>query len=135
MKHIFFLVPFLLMSFASVAQQTDTEINRGNTTSALDKEPSFPNGIAGWMRYFEKNSGDFTPSENGAPKGTYVVTIKFMVKAGGKISDIKAQTKHGYGMEEKVIEVIRRALLWEPGIKNGKPVNAYLTLPVTFVVE
>jgi protein TonB len=57
------------------------------------------------------------------------------VDKGGNISDVKGLTKHGYGMEEEAIRVIKRGPKWTPAIQNGRNVNAYRKQPVTFVVQ
>jgi protein TonB len=75
------------------------------------------------------------PIDNNAPEGSYTVVVQFIVDKGGNISDVKGLTKHGYGMEEEAIRVIKRGPKWTPAIQNGRNVNAYRKQPVTFVVQ
>jgi periplasmic protein TonB len=56
------------------------------------------------------------------------------VDKGGNISDVKALTSHGYGMEEEAVRAIKRGPKWTPAIQNGRNVNAYRQQPITFVV-
>jgi N-acetylmuramoyl-L-alanine amidase len=97
-------------------------------------EAEFPGGLQAWSRFVEKNLNAQGPTTNKAPQGNYTVITKFIVKRDGTISDVKALTKHGYGMEEEAIRLIRRGPKWTPAIQNGKPVNAYRQQPVTFYV-
>ena len=53
----------------------------------------------------------------------------------GSISDVRALTKHGYGMEEEAVRVIKKGPAWTPAIQNGRSVNAYRKQPITFQVQ
>ena len=83
----------------------------------------------------EKNLNPDVPIENGAPEGSYTVVVQFIVDKEGKISDVKATTNHGHGMEEEAIKVIRKGPDWIPAIQNGRQVKAYRKQPITFVVS
>ena len=87
-----------------------------------------------WEKFLLRNLNAEVPIVNGAPEGSYTVLIQFVVDIDGSISDIKALTSHGYGLEEESIRVLRRATKWEPGIQNGHPVKSYRKQPITFQV-
>ncbi len=87
-----------------------------------------------WERFLTRNLVPEVPIDHGAPPGRYTAIIQFVVDRDGSISDIKALTSHGYGIEEEAIRVIRKAQKWEPGIQNGYAVKSYRRQPVTFVV-
>jgi protein TonB len=76
-----------------------------------------------------------TPVDNGAQPGTYQVVVRFIVSKDGSISDVVAETKHGYGMEEEAIRVIKKGPNWTPAQQNGRFVNAYRRQPITFQVQ
>lgn len=101
----------------------------------VENEAEFPGGDAAWRRYLEKNLDPNAPVENGAPEGTYKVTVQFIVSKDGSISDVKALTSHGYGMEEEAIKIIKKGPKWTPALQNGRNVNAYRSQPITFVVQ
>jgi protein TonB len=67
--------------------------------------------------------------------GTYQVIVKFIVSKDGSISDVQAETKHGFGMEDEAVKIIKRGPKWTPALQNGRNVNAYRRQPITFVVE
>ncbi|HRF18123.1 MAG TPA: hypothetical protein PK977_08135, partial [Chitinophagaceae bacterium] len=69
----------------------------------VEIEARFPGGDAIWRRYLERNLDGSTPTKNGAPEGTYTVVVQFIVDKEGNISDVKALTNHGYGMEAEVV--------------------------------
>ena len=101
----------------------------------VENEAQFPGGQAAWVRYLQKNLNANTPVDNGAPSGTFQVIVKFIVSKDGSISDVQAESKHGYGMEEEAVKIIKRGPKWSPALQNGRNVNAYRRQPITFVVE
>lgn len=88
-----------------------------------------------WKVFLERNLVAEVPVSNEAPPGRYPVLVKFVVDLEGHVSDIVAMTRHGYGMEEEAMRVIRKSARWEPAIFNGHPVKAYKKQLVTFVVD
>ena len=101
----------------------------------VEVEASFKGGESAWRRYLERNLDANAPVDNGAPTGQYTVWVQFIVDKAGKISDVKALTKHGYGMEDEAVRVIKKGPDWVPAIQNGRNVKAYRKQPITFVVS
>lgn len=101
----------------------------------VENEAAFPGGQQAWVRYLQKNLNANAPVDNGASPGTYQVIVKFIVSKDGSISDVQAETKHGYGMEDEAVKIIKRGPKWTPALQNGRNVNAYRRQPITFVVE
>ncbi|MEZ5034325.1 MAG: N-acetylmuramoyl-L-alanine amidase [Chitinophagaceae bacterium] len=109
-----------------------------DTTKPLNKvfdkvevEASFPGGPAKWREFLMKNLNPSAP-KNTAKKGIYTVIVQFIVDEHGKISNLKALTHHGYGMEEEAIRVLQLSPNWTPAIQNGRIVKAYRKQPITF---
>jgi len=100
----------------------------------VEIEAQFPGGIPAWRKYLEKNLNAQVATDNGAPAGTYTVNVRFVVDKEGNISDVRALTSHGFGIEEEAVKVIKRGPKWNPGNQNGRSVNSYHTQPITFVV-
>lgn len=122
------------------------EINAQNGSSAdtikseivfekVEIEAAFPGGETAWKRFLEKNLNPNIPLDNGAPVSIYTVIVQFIVDKEGKITDIKALTNHGYGMEEEVMRLIKKGPQWHPAIKDGKMVRAYRKQPITFLIQ
>jgi len=87
-----------------------------------------------WKRFLESNLDAQVPVNNSAPLGRYSVVIRFVVDVDGSISDIQPLTKHGYGLEEEGIRVIKRSKKWEPAFLNGVHVKAYKRQVIIFDV-
>jgi N-acetylmuramoyl-L-alanine amidase len=100
----------------------------------VEVEAEFPGGSQAWTGFLERNLNTQIPVTKRAPIGTYTVIVQYVVGTDGSISDVKAKTNHGYGMEEEAVRVIKRGPRWTPAIQNGRPVNAYRRQPITFYV-
>ena len=113
-------------------QKTDDDYK--NIFDKVEIEPSFPGGAAKWRQYLESNLDASVPQKNKAPDGTYTVLVQFIVDKEGNISDIRALTTHGYGMEEEARKVIIKSPKWIPAYQGSRNVNAYRRQPITFIV-
>lgn len=102
--------------------------------SKVDVEASFPGGAKEWEKFVNRNIDNNTLSKNGCKPGIYTVVVQFIVAKDGRISDVKALTKHGYGMEEQSIRLIQEGPYWIPAIQNGHNVKAYRQQPINFKV-
>ena len=100
----------------------------------VEIEASFPGSESGWRQYLVRNLNANTPVDNGAPVGKYTVWAQFIVDKTGAISDVKALTTLGYGMEQEVLRIIRKGPNWVPAYQSGRAVKAYRRQPVTFIV-
>lgn len=132
----------LLLSFNALSQQqqpapTDSVMmaQQHKTFSEVEIEASFPGGRDAWVAYLTANLKANTPVKKKAPAGKYMVIVRFIVSKDGNISEVVAETNHGFGMEEEVIRIIKKGPKWNPAQLNGKFVNAYRRQPVTVVVQ
>jgi len=87
-----------------------------------------------WEKFLLRNLNPQTPIDNNAPPGNHTVIMQFVVDIDGSVSDIKALTNIGYGLEQEAIRVLKKATKWEPAIQNGRPVKAYRKQSITFQV-
>lgn len=117
-------------------------IEKGIVEVRENKEPEIFTSVevdaefkGNWRAFLERNLNAEVPVENSAPAGRYSVVIQFVVDVNGNVSDIKALTNHGYGMEDEAVRVLKKAAKWEPAIQNGISVKAYRKQPITFDVQ
>lgn len=87
-----------------------------------------------WRSFLERNLDGQVAVDNGASPGTYTVIIQFIVDVAGNVSDVKALTNVGFGMEQEATRVIKKSGKWNPAIQNGREVKAYRKQPITFQV-
>ena len=109
--------------------------DEGKVFNKVEIEAEYPGGGAAWAKYLRNNLDANTPIDNGAAEGTYTVVVRFIVSKDGSISDVVAETKHGYGMEAEAMKIIKKGPKWTPAQQNGRMVNAYRRQPITFVVQ
>lgn len=88
-----------------------------------------------WENYLRRNLNADLPVENGAPAGTYKVTVSFVVAKDGKVSNVKALNNPGFGTAEEAVKVIKKSGDWTPGIQNNVKVNSYRKQSIVFVVQ
>lgn len=128
------LAPVVVDEGKQVIEQKKEE-DENKVFEKVEVEASFPGGERDWRKYLERNLDANTPVENGAPEGSYTVTVQFIVDKEGNISDVRSLSNHGYGMEEEAVKVIKKGPKWVPAIQNGRNVKAYRRQPITFVVS
>lgn len=101
----------------------------------VDIPADYPGGIESWYSFLQKNLNNNIPLQKGAKPGKYEVLVEFAVNAIGQISNIKALTNHGYGMEDEAIRIIKTSGKWKPAILNNKEVISYRQKQLFFNIE
>lgn len=97
----------------------------------VEVDASYPGN---WVNFLTRNLDAQVPVDNGASPGNYTVIVQFIVDVAGNVSDVKALTNVGYGMEQEAIRVIKKSGKWKPAIQNGREVKAFRKQPITFQV-
>ncbi len=87
-----------------------------------------------WIKFLQLNLNANTPVDNGAGPGRYSVVVQFVVDKEGNVSDIKALTNHGYGVEGEAVRVLKKAPKWQPAMAAGFTVKAYHRQVIVFEV-
>lgn len=100
----------------------------------VEIDASYPGGASAWRNFLERNLRGETPVDNGASPGTYTIIVQFVVDVAGNVSDVKALTNQGFGMEQEAMRVLKKSGKWKPAIQNGREVKAYRKQPITFQV-
>jgi len=137
---------YTLIFFIVIASKANAQIDSAKNVNGSDSseyrvfekveiEASFPGGDEAWRKYLERTLNAAIPVDFGSPAGTFTVLVQFVVDKFGNISDVKALTRHGYGMEQEVMRVIRNGPKWVPAFQDGRNVKAYRRQPVTFVIQ
>lgn len=119
----------------TVVAEVPKEDDEGKVFNKVEIEAEFPGGTGAWTKYLKNNLDANTPIDNGASEGSYQVIVRFIVSKDGSISDVVAETKHGYGMEAEAMKIIKKGPKWTPAQQNGRMVNAYRRQPITFLVQ
>ena len=145
---IFYSFVLCLLTNTSKSQtiiNIDSSINKIDTITdgsddpkvfiKTEKPAEFPGGQTAWQEFLKKNLNSDVGILMGAPAGTYMVIVRFVIGKNGALRNFAAETKFGYGMEIEAIRVIKESPKWIPAFQNGHPVNSYLRQPITYVVR
>lgn len=96
----------------------------------VSQMPEFPGGEEELIRYLAQNIQYPKQALDGNTEGR--VLIGFVVNKEGNIDDVKVLRSIGDGCDEEAVRVIHKMPKWKPGKNNGKLVNVFYNLPVTF---
>ena len=119
----------------SKAVELPKEDDENKVFTKVEVEAEYVGGASAWRKYLSNNLDSEVPGSNGAPPGQYTVIVRFIVSRDGSVSDVQAETSHGYGMEQESIRAIKKSGKWTPAIQNGRNVIAYKRQPITWVVS
>jgi len=98
-----------------------------------EKMPEYPGGEAELMSFISRNKYHFKPEDDNPPQGT--VIIQFIVKETGEISNIKLIRSIDKDLDNDAIRVVKMLAKWKPGVHDGRKVNVYYILPVSYRLE
>jgi len=100
----------------------------------LEQPAQYQGSDSAWQSFLLSHLSKNVPINNGAPEGTYPVSIRFIVSKLGNISDIEPETHFGYGMEDELIRVLKKSGKWVAGKQNNHIVNSFARVQFTFIV-
>jgi TonB family protein len=100
---------------------------------SADKIPEFPGGTPALNQYFSTNLQYPTAATRAHVSG--IVLVSFTVTKDGAIKDIVIDKGLGFGCDAEAIKLISKMPTWNPALKDGQPVDAKCSLPVSFVLD
>ena len=115
---------------ADIKQVVEADPNQIFT--AVEKQPLFPGGEAGFGKYLQKNLRYPAIARENNVQGRVVLT--FVVERDGSLTDIKVLRPLGSGTDEEAIRVLKSSPKWSPGIQNGRPVRVQYSIPINFAL-
>lgn len=101
-------------------------------STKVDKDALYPGD---WNIFLSRNLNPQVPVDNGATPGNYTTIVQFVVDAAGNVSDVKAISNVGFGMEAEAIRVIKKSGKWAPATLDNKDVKSYRKQSITFQVK
>jgi len=89
-----------------------------------------------WKEYLAKKTQLPDSILNSIPSGTYRVNVQFIIDKHGNIGQIKAKNDPGFGLAKRAESIVSSYTgTWRPATQCGRNVNAYKSLPITFVIS
>jgi TonB family protein len=112
--------------------QTNTCQDVSEILTFAEQMPEFDGGQEARNVFIQKNINYPTLARQNNIEGR--VQIEFVVWSDGKISQIKALTNKGWGLEEEAVRLIKMMPTWKPGKQNGKVVTVRFSIPIVFKI-
>ena len=130
MKQFFILLTALIVGMAMPCYAQDN--NSDEVFRAVEQMPAFPGGDAALMKYINEHL-QYPPSAMESNIQGRVI-VQFVVTKTGKIRDVKVVRSVDSALDAEAVRVVKTLPDFIPGRSNGKPVNVWYTLPVTFML-
>ena len=130
---LLFLDPGQLFSQSVLTDSLKNTVNPDSIYSEVDVPAEHPKGKEARIRFIESIIDAGIPLRNGAPVGTYKVSIACIIDTNGKIIAMVPETSQGYGMEKEMMKVLKKLPTFKPAMKNGVVVKSKISFPVLFV--
>jgi len=109
-------------------------VNEDITYTVVEQIATYPGGTDAMMRYINGHLTYPTLAKEQGLEGT--VQARFVVNKDGKISQLTVTKSSGSNLlDEEAIRVLKSMPKWTPAVINGKNVNSYFTVPVTFRLD
>lgn len=93
-------------------------------------DESFKQYHNSFLKYLESEISYPEIARNNGIQGQ--VLVRFIVNKNGVINRIKALTRVGFDLEETAVDLLSKYKRWGIITENGKPINCFLVLPLTF---
>ena len=94
--------------------------------------PIFPGGEQKLVEFIQENV--VYPQEAKEKKIKGKVIVRFVVSKTGEITDVQVRKSPHPLLEEEAVRVVKSMPKWVPGTRDGKPVDANMTLPIDFIL-
>jgi protein TonB len=110
----------------------DVNLHANDTLSGgmVDQLPEYPGGMDEFTGFI-RNNLKYTPEAIEAQLKMKVY-VRFVINKEGFISDVRILNKIGFGMEEKILNTLKKSKPWLPGLMKNNPVNTEMILPLSF---
>jgi hypothetical protein len=137
MKKVMCILTFLVFKNPSFAQMPTVNQNQDVGKLYMNPQiaPTFPGGEEAWQTFVASNLDTNLPVKNGAPAGTYTITVSFIVGMDHVVSDVVCKNDPGYGMCQEAIRLIKISGKWKPGAQDKRMVNGFKLLPIVFRIK
>jgi len=96
----------------------------------VDQNPEFPGGDAALKKYFTKNM--IYPESAKQKRIQGQVLLRFIVDRDGSINNVKVVKSLDPDLDNEAVRLVYLLPRFKPGYDDGRRVNVYFNLPVTF---
>ena len=114
-------------------ESTTTENDTEQVFTAVEQMPQFPGGDAALMKFISNNINYPQEAYQNGIQGRIIVQL--VVKSDGSVGDVKVIRSVDASLDREAIRVCKSLPNFTPGRMNGKAVNVWYTLPITFKLQ
>ena len=97
---------------------------------SADERPQYPGGDAAILQFIAQNLKYPVSAMEQGVQGR--VVVDFVVEKDGSMSDVRVVRSVDSALDKEAVRVVKALSKFTPGTKNGQPVRARYTLPITF---
>lgn len=99
----------------------DSTGKKMDDAKCIDRKAEFPGGADALMAHFKKAFRESRPAYDGVPEGDYKVKAECTIDEKGNITNIRALSNYGYGLEVELVRVFEKSPQWLPAVSWGRP--------------
>lgn len=121
-----------ICSPSDIHADNEPDSNSEHIFYEAEQDPQFPGGLSGLMNFINDNLRYPAYAKANDIQGR--VVVQFVVKKDGSIGQVKVIRKKNPDLDAEAVRVVKTLPKFIPGKMNGKPVNVWFTLPVTFKI-
>ena len=126
-------VDSIVKAAEKAGQDTGKKYEAGLDTGIVQPKyeagPASPyGGLTEFMKWVQQNLVVPKDAKDNNVHGT--VYVHFTIDEKGTLTKVTLSKGLGYGCDEAVMEVLRRAPPWKPAVRDGKPVTQRFIIPV-----
>lgn len=143
MKQLIVVPVLAMLAIVSVSMQNGEVSNESLTENSQsvpeivenpDELPTFKGGQEALVNFMVENVKYPKKLAEKGINGT--VYVEFVVEKDGSVKKSKVKKGAGYTeMDDEALRIVRLMPKWNPGIKDGKKVAAFMTLPIAFRIN
>lgn len=108
----------------------ESAILAGRPVYRADVMPHFRGGEKAMFRFIKKHIRYPNNEANRYARGLSI--IRFIVTKTGKLTDVRVIRSLSNDCDFETVRVVKMMSPWKPGTQDGKPVDVFYTLPISF---
>jgi len=133
---LYTIILILALYQYSVGQQLDT-ISEGvkcvKDSKIQTVDASYPGGAIALYDFLSMNLHYPDSAFVNGIVGT--VYVRILIGKTGKIEEVKLMRNEDPSLDKEAIRLFKLMPNWNPGVKNGEPVNTWMILPLKFKIQ
>ncbi len=111
----------------------DKDVSKSDIYVDVEEKPEFPGGEIG-LNEFYKNTSTYTICDKGE-KGCESVYFQIVIDSIGNVGSFNILKGTDNKLNNETKHIVEQMPNWNPGKKDGKPVNVLMTLGIKYKVS